>query len=72
VVRRIYWPATGRGYVFPDYNSYGMARKVSMRIGMTATGDGTEVAYTRYDYPDVSTQVGGLNDSPQFTHRFEW
>ncbi|HXF39383.1 MAG TPA: BACON domain-containing carbohydrate-binding protein, partial [Blastocatellia bacterium] len=72
VVRRIYWPATGRGYLFPDYNSYGMARKVSMRIGMTASGDGTEAAYTRYDYPSVGTQVGGLNDSPQFTNRYEW
>jgi hypothetical protein len=72
IVRRIYYPQTGRGYLFPDYSSYGMARKVSMRIGMTASSDGTEVAYTNYNYVDVNTQVGLLNDSPQYTTRSEW
>lgn len=75
VVKRIYQPQTGRGYLFPqaDYSSYGMARKVSMRIGMTSISDGTEVAYTRYNYtshPD--NQSGGITDSPQYTTRSEW
>ncbi|HJQ24610.1 MAG TPA: Ig-like domain-containing protein, partial [Blastocatellia bacterium] len=72
VVKRIYYPQTGRGYVFPDYNSYGMARRVSTRIGMTPSGDGTEVAYTYYNYVDTSNQVGALNDAPQYTTRSEW
>jgi RHS repeat-associated protein len=68
VVRRIYYPATGRGYVFSNYSSYGMAKKISSQIGMTAAGDGTEVAYTQYTYGDT----GVLNDAPQFTARGEW
>jgi RHS repeat-associated protein len=72
VVKRIYYPQTGRGYLFPDYNSYAMARKVSMQIGMSASSDGTTVAYTSYNYVDVSTQVGALNDAPQYTTRSEW
>ncbi len=68
VVRRIYYPATGRGYVFLNYSGYGMAKKISSRIGMTALSDGTEVAYTEYTYLDT----GALMDSPQFTERKEW
>ena len=68
VVRRIYYPATGRGYVFQNYSGHGMAKKISQRIGMTAASDRTEVAYTEYTYADT----GALNDSPQFTERKEW
>lgn len=76
VMKRIYYPATGTGYLFPDYSSYGMIRYISIRNNMTGAGgtvtDGTEIAYTKYDYVDVNTQVGQLNDSPQYTRRSEW
>jgi len=76
VVKRIYYPATGRGYLFPDYSSYGMSRYISVRNNMTGAGssvtDGTEIAYTKYNYVDVSNQSGALNDSPQYTTRSEW
>jgi len=71
VVKRIYYPQTGRGYLFPDYSSYGMCRRVSSRIGMTSTNDGTEVAYTSYNYVDIYNQTGTLTDSPQYTTRTE-
>ena len=48
VVKRIYYPQTGRGYLFLDYSTYGMARRVSIRKDMTGAGgtitDGTEIA----------------------------
>lgn len=70
VVRKIYYPATGRGYLFDLFSSYGMARKISMRKDMNnpSTPDGTEIAYTYYDYDDS----GQLNDAPKYTHRHEW
>jgi RHS repeat-associated protein len=71
VVKRIYYPQTGRGYILTDYSTFGMARKISMRIGMTASSDGTEVAYTTYNYPDSNPQ-SPLTDSPQYTTRSEW
>lgn len=47
-----------------------------MRKDMTGTGgvvtDGTEIAYTTYDYTTIAGQSGSLNDSPQYTHRGEW
>jgi hypothetical protein len=53
VMKRIYYPATGTGYLFPDYSSYGMIRYISIRNNMTGAGgtvtDGTEIAYTKYD-----------------------
>lgn len=81
VPRRIYYPATGRGYLFQDYSTYGMARRISVCNNMTgAQGtitDGTEIAYTRYNYTtidptDPNNQVGHLNDAPQYTTRSEW
>lgn len=86
VVRRIYYPQTGRGYLFLDYSSYGMPRKISSCMGMTGAGgaitDGAEITYTTYNYmtkaidpndpPYNRNQVGSLNDFPQFTHREEW
>lgn len=76
VLRRIYYPATGQGYLFPDYSSYGMIRYISVRNNMTGTGgtvtDGTEIAYTKYDYVSVFNQEGQLLDSPTYTHRYEW
>ena len=35
VVLRIYYPQTGRGFLFLDYSSYGMPRKISSRMAMT-------------------------------------
>jgi len=83
VVRRIYYPQTGRGFLFLDYSSYGMPRKISSRMGMTGAGrtitDGAEIAYTTYDYTTIDpndpynrNQVGSLSDFPQFTNREEW
>jgi len=81
VPKRLYYPATGRGYLFQDYSTYGMARRVSVRMNMTGAGatvtDGTEIAYTRYNYTtidpnDPNNQVGHLNDAPQYTTRSEW
>lgn len=73
VVKRIYYPVTGRGYLFLDYSTYGMCRYISVRKDMTAGGtiaDGTEVAYTKYNYPNASD--GGLNRAPEYTSRKEW
>lgn len=76
VVRRIYYPQTGRGYLMQDYSSYAMARYISVRKDMTgangAITDGTEIAYTKYNYVDINTQVGALDDSPQYTKQSEW
>ena len=83
VVRRVYYPKTGRGFLFLDYSSYGMPRKISRRMGMTGVGgaitDGAEIAYTTYNYTTIDPsdpygrhQVGSLSDSPQFTRREEW
>src|SRR6266540_3444959 len=83
MVRRIYYPQTGSGFLFLDYSSYGMPRKVSSRNGMKgaagAITDGTEIAYTKYNYTTIDpsdpydrNQVGHLSDFPQFTLREEW
>ncbi|HEU0177662.1 MAG TPA: PA14 domain-containing protein, partial [Blastocatellia bacterium] len=62
VVRRIYYPQTGKGFLFQDYSSYGMPRKISSRMGMTVKvgndkmiTDGTEIAYTKYNYMTINT-----------------
>ena len=83
VVRRVYYPQTGRGYLFLDYSTYGMARRISVRKDMTGAGgavnDGTEIAYTKYNYTTIDpsdpygrNQVGALDDSPQYTEQHEW
>src|SRR5262249_34730443 len=80
VLRKIYYPQTGRGYLFLDYSTYGIARKISVRKDMTGAGgvstDGTETAYTTYNYTTIDpadpygrNQSGSLNDSPQYTQR---
>lgn len=72
VLKRIYYPATGTGYLFPEYSSYGMIRYLSVRNNMTGAGgtvtDGSEIAYTKYTFQDTGT----LSDSPQYTTRSEW
>lgn len=72
VVKRVYFPDTGRGYIFSDYSAYGMCRRISMRLGMSNSGatftDGTEVAYTKYAF----LETGALSDSPTFSERREW
>src|SRR5262249_41502675 len=86
VVRRIYYPQTGKGFLFLDYSSYGMPRKISRCMGMKGAGgitDGVEIAYTKYNYTTINqedpsdspygrNQVGHLSDFPQFTQREEW
>jgi YD repeat-containing protein len=67
-LRRVYFPETGRGYVFDEYSSYGMCARVSSRLGMSNTGEGTEIAYTQYAYQTA----GQLSDAPRFTERREW
>jgi RHS repeat-associated protein len=68
VLRRVYFPDTGRGYVFDSYSGYGMFTHASMRLGMTDASDGTEVAYTEY----TLLTSGQLDDSPQISQRSEW
>src|SRR5262249_33810439 len=83
LVRRIYYPQTGKGFLFSDYSTYGMPRKISSRMGMTGAGgaitDGAEIAYTTYNYTTIDPsdpygrhQVGSLSDFPQFTRKEEW
>lgn len=80
VVRRVHYPHTGRGFLFLDYSTYGMPRKISTRMGMNgAVPDGVEIAYTTYNYTTIDpsdpygrNQVGSLNDFPQFTRQEEW
>ena len=69
VIRRIYYPLTGTGFVFADYSSYGMIRKVSQRINMSAVSDGAEIAFSSYNYPDGSTSLSG---PPRYSQRSEW
>jgi RHS repeat-associated protein len=68
VLRRVYFPETGRGYVFDNYSGYGMCTHASMRLAMTDGFEGTETAYTEY----VFNTTGQLSDSPEFTQRKEW
>jgi YD repeat-containing protein len=67
-LRRVYFPDTGRGYVFDSYSAYGMCGKISMRLGMTDAFEGTEVSYTEY----IHQTSGTLSDAPRFTERREW
>ena len=68
VLRRVYLPETGRGYVFDNYSGYGMCTRASMRLGMTDASGGTDNAHTDY----VFNTDGQLSDAPQFTQRSEW
>ncbi|MGB5037232.1 MAG: RHS repeat-associated core domain-containing protein, partial [Blastocatellia bacterium] len=76
VLRRIYFPATGTGYLFTDYSSYGMIRRVSQRNQMTGSGgsvtDGTEIAYTDYNFPATTTESGVLSNVPGWTERKDY
>jgi hypothetical protein len=67
-LKRVFFPDTGHGYVFDEYSGYGMCQRVSMRLGMTDTVDGTTTAYTRYVYQTT----GALSDAPRFAERQEW
>ena len=68
VLEKVYFPDTGRGYRFEEYSNYGMCARISNRVGMTASSDGTEIGYTRY----IHNTTGTLDDAPQFTERQEW
>jgi len=68
VLRRVYLPDTGRGFVFGSYSGYGMCTRASARIGMTDALDGAEISYSEY----TMQTAGALSDSPQFTERREW
>jgi RHS repeat-associated protein len=65
VPSRLYDPQTGTGYLF-TYGAYGMIAHLSQRVNMTSIFDGTEVAWTDYNYPS-----GTLSDIPRFTQRQE-
>jgi RHS repeat-associated protein len=65
VPSRLYYPQTGTGYIF-TYGSYGMIAHLSQRVNMTANSDGSEIAWTDYNYPS-----GSLSDIPRFTQRQE-
>lgn len=67
VPSRLYYPATGAGYLF-TYGAYGMVKHLSQRLNMTASTDGTEAAWSDYNYPSS----GPLSDVPRFTQRQEW
>jgi RHS repeat-associated protein len=67
VPSRLYYPQTGTGYIF-TYGAYGMIAHLSQRVNMTANSDGSEIAYTDYNYP----ASGPLSDIPRFTQRQEW
>ena len=68
VLSRVYFPETGRGYIFEEYSGYGMCGKISMCMGMTETANGATTAYTRY----LHNTMGTLDDAPTFTERQEW
>jgi len=68
VLRRVFFPETGRGYVFGSYSSYGMCTRVSTRLGMTDASEGTETAFSEYAFQTS----GQLSDSPEFTQRSDW
>src|SRR5262249_13485604 len=65
----VYYPATSTGYKF-TYSAYGMVYNISRRKQMTyntgtgAITDGTETAYTTFNYP---TTASSLTDAPAFT-----
>ncbi|HXG66461.1 MAG TPA: hypothetical protein VNO70_15285, partial [Blastocatellia bacterium] len=69
-LRRIYFPATGTGYLL-TYSDYGMVYTVSRRRAMSSlsTDYGTESASVTFNYPTSGTTV--LTDSPAFTQRVE-
>ncbi len=67
VPSRLYYPSTGTGYLL-TYGAYGMVKHLSQRVNMTASTDGTEAAWSDYNYPSS----GPLSDVPRFTQRQEW
>ncbi|MEP6900602.1 MAG: RHS repeat-associated core domain-containing protein [Actinomycetota bacterium] len=76
VLQYVYLPATKTGYKYEYATNYGMIRKITRQVGMTAgttatntTGTLTEgifAASTEYDYPDGAT---ALDDVPNYTKR---
>lgn len=80
VLRRIYYPDTGMGYLLTDYSSYGMIRRVSvrnqMRDALGAASDGAEIAYSHYNYyqsPSASEHPATpLTRAPRYDMRKEW
>ncbi len=76
VLQYVYMPATKTGYKYEYNTNYGMIRKITRQVGMTAgttgtnsTGiltQGTFAASTEYEYPDGSTV---LDDVPKYTRR---
>jgi RHS repeat-associated protein len=73
VLNRIYYPDTGRGYLFRGYSSYGMINDISVRNNMRADSsgtmsDGVEVAFTKYNF----TGTEPLSDAPRYNKRQEW
>ena len=75
-LKYLYFPATKTGYKY-EYNSYfGMIKKITRYVGMTASGtstsetgsitsDGLFAASTEYNYPSTT----GVSDVPKYTTR---
>ncbi|MBS1792701.1 MAG: RHS repeat protein [Acidobacteria bacterium] len=76
VLQYVFIPATRSGYKFEYDANFGMIRKITRQVGMTAgttslntTGtlsEGVMAASTEYNYPDGSTV---LNDVPKYSRR---
>ena len=70
-LHRIYYPATGTGYVLTTSGAYGQITSIKFRQGMTTASEGTDsnnVAYTTFNYPTS----GPLSATPKFDTRAEW
>jgi len=66
-LRRVYFPATGTGWVF-SYSDFGMIHGYSLRRQMPwSGGDGIESANVSFNYPTSGT----LSAAPAFTQRTE-
>ncbi len=76
VLKYVYMPATKTGYKYEYHSYYGMIKKITRQVGMSAdttatntTGTLTEgifAASTEYDYPSGST---AQSDVPKYTKR---
>ena len=74
LLRKIYFPATGTGYVFTTKDAdgddaYGLITRVTQKNNMHSNDDGDDVAYVDFNYPTKSTSA--LTDIPRFTIREE-
>src|SRR5581483_6034120 len=67
-LHRIYYPSTGSGYVLTTSGVYGQITRVTAKVNMTSTTEGSDAAYTNFNYPSS----GPLSATPKFDTRQEW